>query len=166
VDSATCANCAEKYSFAQLEDGFGRCRRCGGEVFDCTVIRRVSGADVARLCAAAFTCVDPSCISQSLLLPFVAGDGVDGVDLFYKMETILELRGLAGMEIIAFEKMSDSEKRSFIVSKKRAEIERCLPEDCAFCKRCDVIFKKYDNDWNQDGLCSKKCREMLSKTKT
>ena len=87
-----------------------------------------------------------------------------GGSFFYRTHSLLRCREVSGNELAAFLDAPIEERRRMYVEWKRRELRATLDDAHALCDRCGVAFKRYENDWNRAGLCSRTCHEIHLKS--
>jgi hypothetical protein len=84
---------------------------------------------------------------------------------FWRSKSFLACSRVSGDEILKFCSMSEAPRRRMYIAWKRRELEATLPSWQGVCKRCQVIYKVYKNDWNRREFCSRSCGAAASRSK-
>jgi len=146
-----CESCRE---LQEPKDWAGRCPGCGSDMFHVLIERAASGwesYDVSDLM--------PGPVGAAGL---VSGGGAEP---YWRTQSFLQCGGVLGEEILEFRSEPMESRRRMYVGWKRRELEATMTPDRRVCERCRVIYKVYENRWNQAGFCSQACGNAAAKAK-
>jgi hypothetical protein len=145
----TCESCGKEQAPRRWA---GVCTSCEGASFVVEVERAASGWE-------AFDLEDflPRPGPTALL-----DDGPS--DLYWRTQSFLECRGVAGREVAAFTMATIEAGRKMYIEWKRRELEGAMSPNQRVCERCRVIFTSYRNKWNLAGFCSRSCAAAAIKS--
>ena len=89
----------------------------------------------------------------------------DPAERYWRTQSFLQCGGVSGEEIEEFRSAPMESRRKMYVTWKRRELEATMTSDRRVCERCRVIYKVYENRWNQSGFCSQACSNAAVKAK-
>jgi hypothetical protein len=130
----------------------GRCPHCRGESFRVVIERAASGWE-------------PFGLEDFLSRPGPAALLDDPMEHYWRTESYLQCGGVLGEELVEFRSAPIESRRRMYVEWKRRQLEADLTPDQRICERCRVIYKVFENRWNQSGFCSQACRNAAARAK-
>lgn len=132
------------------------CTACGKDSFRVEIERSASGIDLRPLILE----------SMGTMGALIEEATDDHASAYYRTHSFLHCTGIFGAEIAVFMQASFDERKRLYVGWKRREIEETLGPDHGICDRCGVAFKRYENEWNRAGLCSRACHQAYLKSQS
>jgi hypothetical protein len=147
-----CESCRQPQ---EPKDWTGFCPDCGGTSFHVVIERAASGWESFEL-----TDFLPGPTGAEGLL----SDG-GGREPYWSTQSFLQCAGVGGEDLMDFRSAPIELRRRMYIEWKRRELETTMPPGRRVCERCRVIYKIYDNRWNQSGFCSQSCSKAAGKAK-
>ena len=130
----------------------GRCPGCSSASFRVVIERAASGWESFDL-------------EDFMPRPEYAALLDDPAERYWRTRSFLQCGGVSGEEIEEFRSAPMETRRRMYVTWKRRELEATMTSDRRVCERCRVIYKVYENRWNQSGYCSQSCGNAAAKAK-
>ena|SRR5437762_8063754 len=143
-----CESCGQ----VQGPEGWaGRCVGCGRASFRVVIERAASGWE-------------PFDLDDFMPRPGYAALLNDPAERYWRTQSFLQCGGVSGEEVVEFRSAPIEVRRRMYVRWKRRELEATLTPEQKVCRRCDVIFKAHENEWNRSGFCSRSCHGVSVKS--